>query len=86
MAEEIHTTRDAAGNTHTTTIVDRDAKRGGGGLIMGAIALIALAVLAFLAFEFLGNDRVETQAISDAAQKVGSAAEDVGQAAHDAVK
>lgn len=86
MAEEIHTTRDAAGNTHTTKIVDRDTRGGGGGLVMGVIALVALAVLAFFAFEFLGNDRIETQAVSDAAQKVGTAAENVGQAAQEAVK
>lgn len=85
MTEEIHTTRDVAGNTHTTKIVDRNT-RGGGGLVLGIIALVALAVLAFFAFEWLGNDRIETQAVSDAAQKVGSAAEDVGQAAQEAVK
>ena len=85
MADEIHETRAPDGTTHTTTIIDREPRRGGG-LGMGLILLVVLAVAGFLAFQFLGNEKAETGAITEAAQKVGDAAQDVGDAAQDAVK
>jgi len=85
MTDEIHTTRDPDGTTHTTTIVDRSPRRGGG-MGMGLILLVALAVAAFVAFQFLANDTAQSGAITEAAQKVGNAAENVGDAAQDAVK
>ncbi|MDZ3832002.1 MAG: hypothetical protein U0S50_09330 [Sphingopyxis sp.] len=85
MADEIHTTRDTDGNTHTTTIIDRNERRGGG-IGTGLILIVALAVAAFVAFQFLANDKAETGAVTEAAQKVGNAAEDIGNAAQDAVK
>jgi hypothetical protein len=85
MTDEIHTTREPDGTTHTTTIVDRDTKRGGGAGIT-LLFLVALAVAAFIAFQFLGNEKAETGAITEAAQKVGDAAQDVGDAAQEAVK
>ncbi|KQZ65723.1 hypothetical protein EEB18_010830 [Sphingopyxis sp. OPL5] len=84
MADEIHTTRDPDGTTHTTTIVDREPRRGGG-MGMMLILLVALAVAGFVAFQFLGNEKAETGAITEAAQKVGDAAQDVGDAAQKAV-
>lgn len=83
MADEIHTTREADGTTHTTTVVDRERRRGGG---MTLIVIVGLAVAAFLAFQFLGNEKAETGAVTEAAQKVGDAAQDVGDAAQEAVK
>lgn len=53
---------------------------------MTLIVIVALAVAAFLAFQFLSNEKAETGAVSDAAQKVGDAAQDVGDAAQEAVK
>lgn len=85
MADEIHETRAPDGTTHTTTIIDREPRRGGG-LGMGLILLIALAVAGFVAFQFLNNEKAETGAITEAAQKVGDAAQDVGDAAQEAVK
>lgn len=85
MADEIHTTRDPDGTTHTTTIVDREPRRGGG-IGMMLVLLVVVAVAAFIAFQFLGNERAETGAITEAAQKVGDAAQDVGDAAQEAVK
>jgi hypothetical protein len=85
MADEIHTTRDPDGTTHTTTIVDREPRRGGGmGMLL--VLLVVVAVAAFIAFQFLGNEKAETGAITEAAQKVGDAAQDVGDAAQEAVK
>jgi len=84
MADEIHTTRDPDGTTHTTTIVDREPRRGGG-MGMMLILLVALAVAGFVAFQFLGNEKAETGAMTEAAQKVGDAAQDVGDAAQKAV-
>lgn len=85
MADEIHTTRDPDGTTHTTTIVDREPRRGGG-IGMMLVLLVVVAVAAFIAFQFLGNEKAETGAITEAAQKVGDAAQDVGDAAQEAVK
>ncbi len=85
MADEIHTTRDPDGTTHTTTIVDREPRRGGGTGMM-LILLVAIAVAAFVAFQFLGNERAETGAITEAAHQVGDAAQQVGDAAQEAVK
>ncbi len=51
-----------------------------------AILLVALAVAGFVAFQFLSNEKAETGAITEAAQKVGAAAQDVGDAAQEAVK
>ncbi|MBJ7437920.1 MAG: hypothetical protein JHD35_02695 [Sphingopyxis sp.] len=85
MADEIHETRAPDGTTHTTTIIDREPRRGGG-LGMGLILLVVLAAAGFFAFQFLANDSAETGAITEAAQKVGDAAQNVGDAAQDAVK
>ncbi|MGN6691955.1 MAG: hypothetical protein ACTHJU_13525 [Sphingopyxis sp.] len=84
MADEIHTTRDPDGTTHTTTVIDR-APRRGGGVGIGLIFLVAILIAAFFAFQFLANDKAESGAITHAAQKVGDAAQDVGDAARKAV-
>lgn len=85
MADEIHTTRDPDGTTHTTTVIDREPRRGGG-MGVGLILLVAILLAAFFAFQFLANDKAESGAITEAAQKVGNAAEDVGDAAQKAVE
>ncbi|MBL0915737.1 MAG: hypothetical protein IBJ13_09545 [Sphingopyxis sp.] len=85
MADEIHTTRDPDGTTHTTTVIDREPRRGGG-MGFGLIFLVAIAVAAFFGFQFLANDKTESGAITEAAQKVGNAAENVGDAAQKAVE
>ncbi|KTE18528.1 hypothetical protein ATE67_17650 [Sphingopyxis sp. H050] len=85
MTDEIHTTRDPDGTTHTTTVIDREPRRGGG-LGVGLIVLVALAVAAFFGFQFLANEKTESGAIAEAAQKVGNAAENVGDAAQKAVE
>ncbi|MBB6426363.1 hypothetical protein [Sphingopyxis sp. JAI128] len=85
MADEIHTTRDPDGTTHTTTVIDREPRRGGG-IGLGLIFLAAILIAAFFAFQFLANDKAQSGAITEAAQKVGGAAEDVGDAAQKAVE
>ncbi|ALH82623.1 hypothetical protein [Sphingopyxis macrogoltabida] len=85
MADEIHTTRDPDGTTHTTTVIDREPRRGGG-MGLGLILLVAIVIAGFFAFQFLANDKAESGAITEAAQKVGDAAENVGDAAQEAVK
>lgn len=85
MADEIHTTRDPDGTTHTTTVIDREPRRGGG-MGVGLILLVAILLAAFFAFQFLANDKAESGAITEAAQKVGNAAEDIGDAAQKAVE
>ena len=84
MADEIHETRAPDGTTHTTTIIDREPRRGGG-LGMGLILLVVLAIAAFVGFQFLANDNAQTGAVTEAAQKVGDAAQDIGDAAQKAV-
>ena len=84
MADEIHTTRDPDGTTHTTTVIDREPRRGGG-MGSGLVLLAAILIAAFFAFQFLANDKAESGAITEAAQKVGNAAENVGDAAQKAV-
>jgi len=84
MTDEIHTTRDPDGTTHTTTVIDREPRRSGG-MGLGLILLAVIAIAAFFAFQFLANDKAETGAVTEAAQKVGDAAQDVGDAAQKAV-
>lgn len=83
MADEIHETRDPDGTTHTTTVIDREPRRGGG-FGIGLIFLVAILVAAFFAFQFLANDKAQSGAVTEAAQKVGDAAENVGDAAQKA--
>lgn len=84
MADEIHTTRDPDGTTHTTTVIDREPRRRGG-IGIGLILLVAILVAAFFAYQFLASEQAESSAISEAAQQVGDAAQDVGDAAQKAV-
>ena len=84
MADEIHTTRDPDGTTHTTTVIDREPRRGGG-IGMGLIFLVVILVAAFFACQFLAREKAESGAITEAAQQVGDAAQDVGDAAQRAV-
>ena len=61
MADEIHETRAPDGTTHTTTIIDREPRRGGG-MGFGLILLVLIAVAGFVAFQFLANEKTETGA------------------------
>ena len=85
MADEIHTTRDPDETTHTTTVIDREPRRGGG-MGLGLIFLVAILVATLFAFQFLANDKAQSGAVTEAAQKVGDAAQDVGDAAQKAVE
>jgi uncharacterized protein (UPF0333 family) len=62
-----------------TVIVER---RGGGGfaVLIGVILLVAVAVGAVYLFNQSQNDAIRTDAVQDAAAKVGTAAEKAGDA------
>lgn len=61
-------------------VVDRGPK-GGGEIGMTLLVIVALAIAAFIAFQFLGNEKAETGAVTEAVQKVGDAAQNAGDAA-----
>lgn len=84
MADEIHTTRDPDGTTHTTTVIEREPRRGSG-FGVGLIFLVVVLIAAFFAFQFLSAEQAESGAIAEAAQQVGNAAQQVGDAAQRAV-
>lgn len=88
MTEERTTeTRTPEGNTHTHTTVVTDQPRSGGGTKwIGLLALIAIAVVAFLVFSRMSDAEVaKDNAVADAAAQVGDAAGQVGNAAEEAV-
>jgi len=69
-----------ADNDPKTVYIER---RSGGGL-MAIVALVALIVIAALAYTYIESNNNKNDAISTAAGKVGDAAQDVGQSAKDA--
>ncbi|HEY0053306.1 MAG TPA: hypothetical protein VGB49_07840 [Caulobacteraceae bacterium] len=73
--------------THTTTVVDRGERSGGGmgGVLIGLAVLIIVAIGAYFLLNANRNDAVRTEAVSEAASSVSNAAESVGDAAQNAV-
>ncbi len=59
-------------------------KSGGGGLLVGLLILIALAVGAWFLLAQNNSEVAKDNAMTEAASKVGDAADNVGQAAQDA--
>lgn len=57
----------------TTTVVER--RGGGGGMLIGLAILLAVIVGAYFLLNADRNDTVQTEAVTDAAQKVGDSAE-----------
>lgn len=87
MVEERTTRVETPGEgTHShTTVVSDSPRRGGGGTIIIVIALIALAVLAFVLLVPMRDAEVSRDnAVAEAAGQVGAAASEVGDAARSA--
>ena len=76
MADEIHTTRDPDGTTHTTTVIDREPRRRGG-IGIGLILLVAILVAAFFAYQFLASEQAESGAIMNQPRSTASATKSV---------
>ena len=86
MADENITTHTAPdGSTHTT-VIDRGETRsgGGGGLILGLLALVLVAVGIYYFAGMSGSEANKDNAVAEAARDVGNAAQSVGGAAKDA--
>lgn len=73
----------APASTHTTVI---ERRSGGGSGLMMALVLLVLVVGGFIAWQFLQQGEVQTNAVTGAASKVGDAAQQVGDAAQDAAQ
>jgi hypothetical protein len=84
--ERITETRTPEGNTHTnTTVVTDQPKSGGGGMWIGLLVLVAIAVIALLVFNQMSDSQAaKDSAVADAAAQVGDAAGQVGDAAEKA--
>lgn len=67
--------------THTTIIRE---KRGSGGMLLVALAVIAVLVAAFLFMRQQDSEIMRDAAITDAAQQVGQSAERAGAAIENA--
>lgn len=84
--ERITTIETPEGNTHTThtTVVSDEPRSGGAGKWVLILIVLALAVLAAIAFmQMSGAEVAKDNAIGDAADQVGEAAGTVGQTAQD---
>ncbi|MDM7955334.1 hypothetical protein [Blastomonas sp.] len=78
-------TEQPAAPTHThTTVIER--RSGGGSGLMMALALLVLVVGGLIAWQFLQQGEVRTDAVAGAANQVGDAAQQVGDAAQDAAQ
>lgn len=72
-----------ADNRPDTVVVER---RGTGmGLLIGIVAILLIAVVAFFVVSQNRNDTLRTEAVTSAAQDVGDSAKQVGDAAEKAV-
>jgi len=68
----------------STVVVER--RGGGAGLLIGLVLVIALVIGGLYLVNQNSRENAKTDAITDAAGKVGDAAQDVGGAAKDAAK
>jgi len=94
MTEERITERtDASGNvterviergTPGTTVIER--RGGGGGVIMGIIAIALIAAIAFFLFDMNKGETRKDNAVTEAAGKVGDSAKKIGDAAEKAAE
>lgn len=86
--EHIETNSPAAEPTTRTTIIrdsDPEPRSSGGGMWIGLLAVILLAVVAFFVFGRMGDAEIaKDDAVADAAGAVGNAADNVGEAATNA--
>lgn len=85
--ERITTVEGPDGKTHTTTtVINGDGERRGGGTTWFVLFAVLLAVLVGIwAFTQMGGaEMAKDDAIADAADSVGAAADQVGDAAQDA--
>jgi hypothetical protein len=86
--EHIIETDSATEPTARTTIIrqgEPEPRRSGNGLLLGLIAILLLGVVAFFAFDRMGDAEIaKDDAVADAAGAVGNAADNVGNAANDA--
>ncbi|HWK36183.1 hypothetical protein [Sphingomonas sp.] len=67
----------------SVTVIER--RGGGGAMVFALVLLVGIVVAALFLFNRGHNDRVQTEAVSQAARDVGAAADKVGDAAQDAV-
>ena len=79
------TTTEPAGTTPPpqTVVIER---RGGGGMLVGLAVLALVVLLGFFLFNRSQNDGARTDAITEAASKVGDSAEKAGEAVKAAVR
>ena len=75
---------DRVTETPHTTVIER--RGSGGGILIGIILLIVVALGAFYLFNKSHNDNLKTDAITGAAKDVGDSAKKVGDAADGATK
>ena len=68
-----------------TTVIERDSGTGGAGILIGLAVLILVAVAAYFMLSSTHNSNVRTDAVTQAASKVGDAADKAGDAASKAV-
>lgn len=73
---------DQVTETPHTTVIER--RGGGGAIFIGIVLLLALAVGAFFLFNQGKNDSMRTDAVTQAAAKVGDGAQKVGDSAEKA--
>lgn len=86
MADEHITTHTAPdGSTHTTVVDRGETSSGGGGLILGLLALVLVAVGVYYFAGMSNSEANKNNAVAEAAKDVGNAAQTVGNAAEDAV-
>lgn len=93
MVDERVTTRDDG--VTTEQVVERtdgkpdtvyvEKSGGGGGLLIGLLILVALAIGAWFLFAQNNSEVAKDNAVAEAATQVGDAAQNVGEAAQDAV-
>lgn len=85
--EHIVETNTGEPTTRTTIIREGEpaARKSGGGMLIGLIAVLILGAAAFFVFDRMGDAEIaKDDAVADAAGAVGNAADNVGEAAANA--